>query len=182
MSDTPVPSKSAGELVPAAATEEPRKLDDVLLAMDGVDTLRHRDRVVDQELNADAREEQLVARLKEIYGAQGIDVAERILKDGVKALDEQRFVYKPPPPSLGVSLAKVYITRKRWAPPAAVLAVVLAVGGGVGWFAQQSSAAGWRNMPAEITRLSTEDQALAIDPQVDAQIQGIERAGLAAVA
>src|SRR6185295_4274706 len=176
-----VPAR-AGAGPPAVTTDEPRKLDDVLLAMDVVDTLRHRDRVVDQELNAEAREEQLVARLKEIYGAQGIDVPERILKDGVKALDEQRFVYKPPPPSLGVSLAKIYITRKRWAPAAAVLAVVLVVGGGVGWFAQQSSAAGWKNMPAEIARLSAEDQALAVDPKVDAQIASIAAEGQRAVA
>jgi hypothetical protein len=60
--------------------------------------------------------------------------------------------------------------------------VVLLVGGGVGWFVQQSSAAEWKTMPAEITRLSQEDQALAIDPQVDAQIAGIEQAGLSAVA
>src|SRR5690349_12639046 len=154
MSDTPVPSKSAGELVPAAATEEPRKLDDVLLAMDVVDTLRHRDSMVDQELNAEAREGQLVARLKEIYGAQGIDVPERILKDGVKALDEQRFVYKPPLPSLGVSLAKVYITRKRWGPVMGVIVIAGVFASGIGWFTVQGGESELRNLPAEITRVS----------------------------
>lgn len=112
MSDTTVPVK-AGVTTPAL-TEEPRKLDDVMLAMDVVDTLRHRVRIVDQELNEDAREEQLIARLKEIYGAQGIEVPDKILKDGVKALAEQRFVYKPPADTVSVKLAKLYVSRKKW--------------------------------------------------------------------
>ena len=94
MTDAPVPAKTT-----QTATADPRKLDDVLLAMDVVDTLRHRERLVDQELNAEAREEQLIARLKEIYGAQGIEVPDSIIAQGVKALKESRFVYTPAPPS-----------------------------------------------------------------------------------
>src|SRR5690242_1093048 len=110
MSDTSVPVKaSPANVVTQTAAADPRKLDDVLLAMDVVDTLRHRERLVDQELNAEAREEQLIARLKEIYGAQGIEVPDKILKDGVKALDEQRFVYKPPDNSFPVKLATLYV-------------------------------------------------------------------------
>jgi hypothetical protein len=60
--------------------------------------------------------------------------------------------------------------------------VILAVGGAVGWFSIQSNAAEWRGIPAEIAKLSTEGQALAVDPAVDAQIQGLERTGLRAVA
>src|SRR5215813_6653391 len=127
MSEPAVPAR-AGAGPPAVTTDEPRKLDDVLLAMDVVDTLRHRESMVDQELNAEAREQQLVARLKEIYGAQGINVPEKILKDGVKALDEQRFAYKPPADSFSVRLAKIYINRGRWAPVAAVLAVLIMAG------------------------------------------------------
>jgi hypothetical protein len=165
------------------ATEEPRKLDDVLLAMDVVDTLRHRERVVDMELNAEAREEKLIARLKEIYGAQGIEVPEKILKDGVKALEEQRFVYKPPENTFSVKLAKLYVSRKRWAPAAMTFTgaiAALVIGWQVFWAIPQANE--WRNMPAEITRLSAESQALAIDPAIDAQIQGMERIGLRAVA
>ncbi len=54
MSDTTVPVR-AGVTTPALP-EEPRKLDDVMLAMDVVDTLRHRTRIVDMELNESARE------------------------------------------------------------------------------------------------------------------------------
>lgn len=101
------------------------RLDDVLLAMDVVDTLRHRERLVLSELDAGAREEALLARLKEIYAAQGIDVPEHILKEGVKALEERRFLYEPPKPSLSVSLAKLYISRGRWMAPLVLAAIAL---------------------------------------------------------
>ncbi len=184
MTDTSAPAKSAEVPAPARPTTiaEPRKLDDVLLAMDVVDTLRHRTRIVDLELDADAREQQLIVRLKEIYGAQGIDVPEKILKDGVKALAEQRFVYKPPENTFSVKLAKLYVSRNRWAPAAMTFTgaiVALVVGWQVFWAIPQANE--WRGMPAEIARLSTEGQALAVDLAVDAQIQQLERAGLSAV-
>ncbi|HVY90209.1 MAG TPA: DUF6384 family protein [Hyphomonadaceae bacterium] len=171
MSDTAVPAAPA----PTApvATQEPRKLDDVLLAMDVVDTLRHRERVVDQELNAEERETQLIARLKEIYGAQGIEVPERILKDGVKALEEQRFVYKPPPPGFGVSIAKLWINRGRWGPVAGVFALIVLAGGAFGWFSKQQGDAEMAALPTEISRALADGQALAIDPSVDAQLASI---------
>ncbi len=105
----------------AAPQPAPKKLDDVMLAMDIVDTLRHREKLIDRELSAEAREEKLIGRLKEIYSAQGIDVPDRILADGVKALEEKRFVYEPPEKSFAVGLAKFYIARDRWLKPVAVI-------------------------------------------------------------
>ncbi len=99
----------------------PKKLDDVMLAMDIVDTLRHREKLIDRELSVEAREEKLVGRLKEIYSAQGIDVPERILADGVKALEEKRFSYEPPKNSFAVGLAKFYIARDRWLKPVVII-------------------------------------------------------------
>jgi hypothetical protein len=151
--------------------------------MDVVDTLRHRERMVDMELNAEAREQQLIARLKEIYGAQGIEVPEKILKDGVKALDEQRFVYKPPADSFSVRLAKLYVNRGRWGPPVTALAGVVAaiiVGWQVFW--EMPRANEWRGMPAEIAQLLEEGQALAVDPAVDVQLAGLAAEGQRAVA
>ena len=107
--------------------DTPKKLDDVMLAMDIVDTLRHRARIVDQELSSEAREAKLVERLREIYAAQGIEVPDRILHDGVKALEENRFVYEPPKASFAVSLAKFYIARDRWLKPVAIIAAIAAV-------------------------------------------------------
>jgi hypothetical protein len=185
MSDTTVPVK-AGVTTPAlppTTTDEPRKLDDVMLAMDVVDTLRHRVRIVDQELNEDAREEQLIARLKEIYGAQGIEVPDKILKDGVKALAEQRFVYRPPADSFSVRLAKLYVSRRKWFPAAATFTgavAALIIGWQVFWAIPQANE--WKQMPAEISRLLAEGQALAVDPAVDMQLGNIAAEGQRAVA
>lgn len=172
MSETTVPAK-AGPMAPVAP-DEPRKLDDVMLAMDVVDTLRHRTRVVDMELNEDAREEQLVARLKEIYGAQGIEVPDRILKDGVKALAEQRFAYKPPANTFSVKLAKAYVSRSKWLPQSlTVLGVLVAIGVGFQLLVLGPMNAEWRNLPNEISRTLAEGQKLAVDPAVDLQLANI---------
>lgn len=101
--------------------QSPQKLDDVMLAMDIVDTLRHRERLVEMELGGEAREQALIRRLKEIYAAQGIDVPDDILKDGVKALEDKRFQYEAPKPGIAVSLAKIYIARDRWLKPLALV-------------------------------------------------------------
>lgn len=176
MSDTRAPAPPAplvqAPAPPAAA--EPRKLDDVLLAMDVVDTLRHRERIVDMELSAEAREEQLVVRLKEIYDAQGIEVPDRILRDGVKALEEQRFVYKPAQDGLSVKLARLYVNRKSWLPAAMTVTggvAALLVGWQVFWAMPQ--AAELRALPAEIAELVQQGQALATDAEVDARIASV---------
>jgi hypothetical protein len=181
MSDTAVPARSSANT--PVAVGEPRKLDDVLLAMDVVDTLRHRVSVVDAELNAEKREQRLIDRLREIYGAQGIDVPEKILKDGVKALEEQRFVYRPPENSFSVKLAKLYVSRRKWLPAAMTFTgavAALVVGWQVFWAIPQANE--WRRMPAEITRLLAEGQALAVDPAIDAQLAGVAAEGQRAIA
>ena len=94
-----------------------KNFDDVMLAMDIVDTLRHRERIVDKELGTEAREAALIKRLREIYQAQGIEVPDRILKDGVKALEEKRFVYEPAKGGFGHALARIYVARGRWMKP-----------------------------------------------------------------
>ena len=110
----------------APATTAP--LDDVMLAMDVVDTLRHRQDLVVRELDGAAREKQLIEKLRDIYHQQGIEVPDHILKEGVAALAESRFVYDPPRPGLATSLARLYVSRKRWGPAAIALALVLVVG------------------------------------------------------
>jgi hypothetical protein len=163
--------------------EDPRKLDDVMMAMDVVDTLRHRTRIVDMELNESAREEQLLARLKEIYGAQGIEVPDRILKDGVKALAEQRFVYRPPRDTFSVRLAKAYVNRKKWLPQtvtAVGLLAAIAVGFQLLVFGPMT--AEWQNMPTTISAELAEGQALARDPVIDRQLASLAAEGQRAVA
>jgi len=180
MSDTSVPARAA---TTAIVPDEPRKLDDVMLAMDVVDTLRHRTRIVDMELNESAREEQLVARLKEIYGAQGIEVPDRILKDGVKALAEQRFVYKPPPDTFSVKLAKAYVSRKKWLPQTlTAVGLLAAIGVGFQLLVFGPMNAEWQAMPNTLSAELAEGQALATDPVVDAQLASLAAEGQRAVA
>jgi hypothetical protein len=97
-----------------AEARSAQPLDEVMLAMDVVDTLRRRQRLVERELDAEGREQDLRERLRKIYAAQGIDVPDHVLDEGVAALKEERFVYKPPPESLGTRLARVYVSRARW--------------------------------------------------------------------
>jgi len=99
----------------SAATGAARQpLDEVMLAMDVVDTLRRRERLVAAELDDATRRETLKDRLRDIYEAQGIEVPDRILEEGVKALTENRFVFNPPKSSLSVRLAHLYVSRGRW--------------------------------------------------------------------
>jgi hypothetical protein len=111
-------------------TETPVKdkapLDEVMLAMDVVDTLRHRERIVERALSTEDQDRQLVERLREIYAGQGIEVSDAIIERGVRDLREDRFVYEPTPPSFGRSLATLYVTRSRWGKPVAGLVAVTA--------------------------------------------------------
>lgn len=108
-----------------AAIEAP--LEDLMVAMDVVDTVRHRQIIVDRELNTDTRRERLLQRLREIYAAQGIDVTEAALESGVAALEEERFRYEPNTTGFGVWLAKIYVRRDRWLRPFLLLATLLFV-------------------------------------------------------
>ncbi|MEQ1768451.1 MAG: DUF6384 family protein [Devosia sp.] len=111
----------------SAATAEKAPLDDVMLAMDVVDTLRHNQDLVARELAGEEREKQLIARLRDLYHQQGIEVPDAILKEGVAALGESRFVYAPPKPSLSVTLARLYVSRTAWLRPVAAVAIVVAL-------------------------------------------------------
>ncbi len=103
----------------AIAAEAP--LEDLMVAMDVVDTVRHRQLIVDRELNADTRRERLLQRLREIYAAQGIEVTEAALESGVDALEEERFRYEPRESGSGVRLAKFYVRRDKWLRPVSLI-------------------------------------------------------------
>ena len=112
---------------PKAAAPPSGTLDDVMLAMDVVDTLRHRERLVERELNENLREEQLVERLRELYKSQGIEVPDRIIEEGVKGLKESRFVYTPPKPGLPRTLALLWVRRSVYGKRAAAAVAILAI-------------------------------------------------------
>lgn len=118
--------------IPAAPPEggAARGLDEVMLAMDVVDTLRHQETLVSRELSEEDRDAQLLKRLREIYKGQGIEVPDRILVEGVQALKEQRFVYTPPGPSFARTAARAWVNRGRIGRRLLTLLALLAFGWG----------------------------------------------------
>jgi hypothetical protein len=120
---SPEPKMAAPKTEPQAAGT----LDEVMLAMDVVDTLRHRERLVERELNENLREDQLVARLRELYKSQGIEVPDRIIEEGVKGLKESRFVYTPTRPGLARTLATIWVRRERYGKRLGTAVAVLAI-------------------------------------------------------
>jgi hypothetical protein len=108
-------------------------LDEVMLAMDVVDTLRHQENLVSRELGEEDRDAQLLQRLREIYRGQGIEVPDRILQEGVQALKERRFVYTPPGPSFARTVARAWVNRGRFGRTFLAIAALL----GLGWGAYQ---------------------------------------------
>lgn len=109
MNEPAVPA--AAPAVNSAAGRTPDKLDDLMLAMDVVDTLRHRDVLAERALGEDAREAALIERLRGLYESQGIDVSDAVLREGVRALNENRFAYTPAPPGLARNLAWLWVKR-----------------------------------------------------------------------
>lgn len=104
---------------------ETAPLEDLMVAMDVVDTLRHRQQLVDRELDSEGRRARLIDRLREIYRAQGIEVSDAVLADGVQALEEDRFRYTPPETRFATRLAHLYVRRDKWFRPALVLLVMV---------------------------------------------------------
>ena len=104
------------------------------MAMDVVDTLRHQKLLLDRELQSGEREQKLIERLRKLYASQGIEVPDSVLAEGVKALEEDRFTYKPPEEGVQTSLARLYIQRGKWSKRLGAGALGLSVLLG-GWYA-----------------------------------------------
>lgn len=163
-------------------------LNDVLIAMDVVDTIRHDKDLVERELNDDVRRKDLIDRLREIYRGQGIEVPDAILEDGVKALEEGRFTYTPPPAgNLSTRLAKLYVTRGQWGRyvGGAVAAVALAWLGNYVVFErpklleQQAVVSELKErIPASLGKLSKDIATEARDPAIAASADALVKQGL----
>jgi hypothetical protein len=108
-------------------------LDETMMAMDVVDTIRHADRLVERELEGTDRQARLRDRLREIYASQGIEVADHVLDQGIAALEEKRFAYAPKGQGWRRSLATAWATRARWGKFAIAGLGVLVLGLGAYW-------------------------------------------------
>lgn len=166
-----------------AVVKEPAPLDELMLAMDVVDTLRHKELVLLRELSADDRDEDLLKRLRDIYTGQGIEVTDDILTQGVKALREERFVYRPRAATFGRSLAHLYVTRGRWGKWVGGLTVLVAVAAvSFQLFVRGPELRMVRELPADLqgayqgVTISTQDDAVLGDAR------GLVAAGEAAIA
>lgn len=136
-----------------------------MVAMDVVDTLRHREKFVTRELDVQGRRERLVTRLREIYQAQGIEVTNSMLEEGVRALEEDRFSYIPPLESFSTKLARLYVKRRVWGKPLLAFLIICLVGWSVYFFTmvrpesvrQAKLPAQLQNSFNEISEVSTDD-------------------------
>ena len=146
--------------------------------MDVVDTLRHREELVAQELARGDRDEALLERLRRTYAAQGIAVPEHVLLDGVAALREDRFAYRPAPPSLARVWATVYVRRGLWLRRLALIALVVALG----VIAYQGTVVAPRRALVEgLDAAHAAIVAVARVPEAPAQAAALLREGRAAV-
>lgn len=104
-------------------------LEDVMAAMDVVDMLRHDQSIALRELDGEGRRERLLERLRNMYAAQGIDVPDHVLAEGIDALEQERFQYTPVNPSWKTKVARLWIGRSAWGKPVmlTMLVAVLAV-------------------------------------------------------
>lgn len=162
---------------PAAKPDAP--LSDLMLAMDVVDTLRHRDKLVERELGEGEREEDLIERLRGIYKNQGMEVSDEILRQGVRALREERFVYKPPADSVAVKLAKLYVARDAWGKW--VIGAFAAIGIGTGGMIYQDQAAKTelsQTIPASINRIAGDIRRDSTNAAVASRLDALTADGL----
>ncbi len=109
------------------AISQKAPLEDIMAAMDVVDTLRHQQQLVDRELDTESRQERLLERLRDLYARQGMEVPDHILQEGIQALEDERFQYSPRPASFATRLAGLYVRRKKWGKPLVALCLMAAV-------------------------------------------------------
>lgn len=146
------------------------KLDELMLAMDVVDTLRHQDGVVEKALNEDVRDATLKQRLRSLYEGQGLKVSDRILDDGIKALKESRFTYEPAPPSFARTMALLWIARRKVG--MALLALVVAGGLASGYTV-------WRSASEVAAReAAAAELSVTLPGQIDAAAKALEMEAL----
>jgi len=167
------------------ASKSDAPLDDLMMAMDVVDTLRHEEGQVARELKADERDAAMVERLRQVYAAQGIEVPDHILKAGVEDLKRDRFVYAPPSAGIQRTLAMVYISRGTWSKWLGAAAAVLVVCFAAWYFivklpAQRTEAelqARLQALPATLTELVDRVDTLTENAEIEAEAQRLAEDG-----
>ena len=124
-------SKRSAQDSPSKTTDT--KLNDVMLAMDIADTLRHHRFDTEEGLSPDQKRIELINRLREIYTAQGIDVPEHVLIDGVLAFEQEKFTFQPPKKTFSLRLARLYVNRRKWLPLVLTLGFIFGMAGTINY-------------------------------------------------
>lgn len=142
-------------------------LEDIMVAMDVVDTLRHAEGVATRELDGEGRRERLLERLREMYRGQGIEVPDHVLQEGIDALEQERFQYQPVPSNWKTKVAHIWVNRSSWLKPVGVLALISSLFGGFHWFTDVLPEQRLRaEIPTQIERTLSEIKGLAKDKSI----------------
>lgn len=154
-----------------------------MVAMDVVDTMRHRQILVDRELNADLRRAKLKERLREIYQAQGIEVSDDALDAGIAALEEERFSYTPAEGGFSLRLARLYVSRAQWGRRVRLIGIFVAIVFGAWLFAEGLPTQRLRaELPAEVANAYSRIVASADEDAAVSQARELNAAAQAALA
>ena len=155
-----------------AIKNEKAPLEDVMAAMDVVDTLRHDHSIAERELDGAGRRERLLKRLRGMYSAQGIEVPDHVLEEGIDALEQKRFQYTPVDPSWQTKLARLWVSRSRWGKPVGFLAILASLFYGYYFVSDVLPERSLRaNLPTEVTRSLAQISAVAKNPDIVTQAQ-----------
>lgn len=153
-------------------------LEDIMVAMDVVDTLRHQQDIANRELDTQGRRERLLSRLRDMYQSQGIEVPDSVLLEGIDALEQERFKYVPVARSWKTKVAQLWVSRTRWGRPIGLLGVIAGLLWGI-YFAlevlpdRQLKA----TLPLEIERTLQSIQRVSKVDEVTVQAQSIAHSG-----
>jgi hypothetical protein len=158
-------------------------LEDLMAAMDVVDTLRHAQGIAERELDGEGRRERLLARLRKMYAAQGIEVPDRVLREGIDALEQERFHYAPVANSWRTRLAHLWVSRTRWGKPVGFLALVASLFSGFYFvndvLPERQMRAG---LPNQIRTSLADIRAVAKNPEVVAEAEQAAASARSAIA
>ncbi len=123
-------------------------------------------------------EEDLKRRLRALYSQQGLEVPDHVLEQGVAALKEDRFTYKPPQAGIARRLALIYVRRGRWGKwlGGGLAAAVLAAAANYFMFIAPD-----RALPEELARRHAEVVAVAATDHARETAQKIHDAAAAAL-
>lgn len=155
-----------------ATKNDKAPLEDLMAAMDVVDTLRHDQSIAERELDGEGRRERLLERLRGMYAAQGIEVPDHVLEEGIDALEQERFQYTPVKPSWQTKMARLWVSRSRWGKPLGFFAVVAAAFYGYYFVSDVMPLRALKaDLPSEISRSLQQISTSAKNPEITAQAQ-----------